>query len=292
MKRSAALRLSLALFIFGTIGIFRHYIPLSSTLIAFVRGTVGTLFLLLVMLLQKKRPDRAALREHFLLLLLSGAAIGFNWILLFEAYRFTSVAVATLCYYMAPIFLILLSVPLLKEKLTGRSICCCVLALAGMVMVSGVLSGQMPTAGETKGILFGLAAAALYAVVMLINKKITGLPAFERTVSQLGFASLVLLPYLLLTEKTAVSIPENQLTLPVLLLLLAVGILHTGIAYWLYFGAMEHLPARTIGILSYIDPVVAILLSALFLAEPLGLWGGIGSVLIIGAALLSELRKE
>ena len=87
-----------AMSIFGTVGIFVRYIPMASAPIAFFRGLVGFLFLLAVMALSGKKPDRQSIRENGKILLLSGAAIGANWILLFEAYRYTTVAVAKIIH--------------------------------------------------------------------------------------------------------------------------------------------------------------------------------------------------
>lgn len=270
--------------IFGTIGILRRYIPLSSSLIALVRGIIGSLFLLTVLRLSKKGLNRAAIRKNLVYLALSGAAIGFNWILLFEAYNYTSVATATLCYYLAPILVILASPVVLKEALTGKKVMCAVSALVGMVLVSGVLDAGFSGVAEMKGILFGLSAAVLYASVILMNKKMVGVPAYDKTILQLSLASIALLPYVLLTENwAAVSFSPLSVTL-----LLIAGIVHTSIAYWLYFGSMEHLHSHTVALLSYMDPILAIVLSMVFLREPMSVEAAIGAVLILGAAYLSE----
>ena len=270
--------------IFGTIGILRRYIPLSSSLIALVRGIIGSLFLLTVLRLSQKGLNRAAMRKNLVYLALSGAAIGFNWILLFEAYNYTSVATATLCYYLAPILVILASPLVLKEALTGKKVMCAVSALVGMVLVSGVLDAGFSGVAEMKGILFGLSAAVLYASVILMNKKMVGVPAYDKTILQLSLASIALLPYVLLTENwAAVSFSPLSVTL-----LLIAGIVHTGIAYWLYFGSMEHLHSHTVALLSYMDPILAIVLSMVFLREPMSVEAAIGAVLILGAAYLSE----
>ena len=266
--------------IFGTIGVVRRYIPLSSAAIAAARGLVGAVFLLLLRLLRRKKLDRAAVRANLWRLILSGAIIGFNWIALFEAYQYTTVAVATLCYYMAPVFVIMLSPLVLKDKLTARKGICAALAVAGMVLVSGVLDAG---GGSLRGVLLGLLAAALYASVILINKRMTPMPAMDRTVIQLAAAGVVVLPYAILTGGGG-----EALTLGTLGLLAVICIVHTGFAYALYFGSMEGLPAHTIALLSYIDPVVAVVLSAVALDEPLTLWTMVGAVLILGAAVLGE----
>lgn len=274
-----------SMFLFGTIGIFVHFLPLPSAFIAMVRGFVGAAFLLLLMAAKKQRPDRIAIKKNLPVLLLSGTALGINWILLFEAYNNTSIATATLCYYFAPIIVILVSPLLLKEKLTVKKLICVLVALVGMVFVSGVLNAEFSAGKDFVGVLFGLGAACFYASVMILNNKLHDIEAYDRTVMQLGVAGIVLLPYVLLTQHVAAA----DFTVSVIILLAVVGIVHTGFTYALYFASMKDLPAQTVAIFSYLDPVVAILLSALFLKEPLGVFGIIGAVLVLGAAIVSEL---
>ncbi len=277
------LKLTASMCIFGTIGLFVKFIPLPSSVIACVRGLTGALFLFLVCLLTKKKFDLESVRKNLLLLCISGGAIGINWILLFEAYRYTTVAVATLCYYMAPVFIIILSPLVLKEKMTAKKLLCIAVALFGMLLVSGVIREGVPS--DLRGILLGLGAAAVYASIIFMNKKISGVPAFDKTIIQLLSAGVVVLPYCLVTVG-----PEELSAKPVeLILLAAVGIIHTGVAYLLYFGSMSTINSQTIAILSYVDPALAVILSAAVLREKLDVFGIIGAVLIIGAALISEL---
>ena len=317
-KKSLIMLIS-AMLIFGTIGIFRRYIDLSSGLLAFLRGVIGAAFLLAVMLIMgrraenrtgEKRPagaDKNGVSVSLLeaeaagesisihgktisalklgLLILSGGLIGINWMLLFEAYNHTTVAVATLCYYMQPTIVILLSAVIFRERLNVKKICCALAAIVGMILVSGVIGGSSLPEGNSKGVILGLGAALFYSAVVLLNKKIGSMDVYVKTVIQLISASLVLVPYLVLTEDiSAVSMDGMEI-----LMILIVGLLHTGIAYALYFGSMAGLRAQTIAIFSYIDPVTALILSVLILGEPFNAGGAIGAVLIIGAAVISEI---
>ena len=275
-----------SMLIFGTIGIFRRYIPLPSAFLAFSRGILGGLFILAFLKLKGRKPEGKLSAQTVLWLAVSGAVIGVNWILLFEAYNYTTVAVATLCYYMQPTIVVLLSPVIFKEKLTLRKGACAAVAVAGMVLVSGVIGGGGLQAGDPRGILFGLGAAVCYAVVVIMNKKITGVEAFQKTKTQLLSAGIVMIPYLLLTGGFSVG----GITAPTVILLLTVGLVHTGIAYVLYFGSFDGLKAQSAAILSYIDPVAALLFSALFLREPLSLPGIAGAIMIIGSAVISEIR--
>ena len=288
LSPSARARLSiiLAMLIWGSIGLFRRFIPLSSGLLAEVRALGGVVFLLLWTAIRRQKITLPSLRKNALPLLLSGSFIGINWILLFEAYRYTSVAVATLCYYMAPMIVMLLAPFLLHERLTKKKLICLGVSLIGMAMVSGVFGSN--DGSSLRGISLGLAAAVFYASVILTNKRISGIASMDRTVAQLGVAALIVLPYALLTgEMTALSMDANAL-----LMLLIVMIVHTGAAYALYFSSMDRLPAQTTALMSYIDPVSAILLSALVLKEAMNPVSVIGTVLVLGAVIACELPER
>ncbi len=287
-ETNAKASLILAMTIFGTIGIFRKYIPLSSGIVAWVRGVLGVAYLLTFIKIKKIPMDKQAIKNHLKILLISGGFIGLNWVLLFESYRYTSVAVATLCYYMAPIFVMIASPFLLKEKLSAKKAVCVVVALIGMVFVSGVLDSGISNLSELKGILFGLGAAALYASVVMMNQKLREVPTYDKTIMQLGGAAVVLVPYILLVEDLSAVV----LTPLIVVMLVIVGVVHTGIAYALYFGSMNDLKAQTVALFSYIDPIVAIILSALFLKEPMTVLGIIGAVLVLGATMISELPEK
>ncbi|MBR5321888.1 MAG: DMT family transporter [Clostridia bacterium] len=282
----AKLSLILSMFIFGTIGIFRKYVPLSSGLLAISRGYIGALFLIfLIVVIKKNKISFKAIKNNLFLLCLSGVFIGINWILLFESYQYTSVATATLCYYMAPVFVIVASPFLFKEKITLKKVICVIVALVGMVLVSGIIETGFTGIGELKGILLGLGAAAFYASVIVLNKKIENVPIYDKTTVQLASAATVLVPYSIFVEDNS----NVEITPIVIIMLLVVGVVHTGFTYALYFGTIEKLNTQTVALFSYIDPIVAIILSAVILSEKMSIFGAIGAVLILGSTMISEL---
>lgn len=284
--KSAKFQLISAMSIFGTIGIFVHCIPLSSAAVAFTRAVLGFAFLLLITFATDKRPSLKDIRKNLVLLIASGAAIAFNWILLFESYKHTTVSTATVCYYLAPLLLLLFS-PILGERLTAKKLLCVGVALVGLVFVSGVVDKGLPSFAEIQGILLGVGAAILYATVMFLNKKLSPISAYDKTIVQLGSSAVVILPYLLLTE---------PIVFPALngvqwILLLVVGIVHTGISYTMYFDSLKKLNTTTVAVFSYLDPVIAVILSAVLLKEHMTVANIIGTVLILGSALYSELSN-
>lgn len=276
-----------SMLMFGSLGIVRRYIPLSSAMLAMCRGVLGSVFLLFFVLVRGgklKLPERrTALR-----LVLTGAIMGLNWMLLFEAYNYTTVAAATMCYYMQPTIVILLSPLVFRERLGAKRLACAGAAIVGMLFVSGVLSGGAGQMQDIRGIIFGLGAAVFYATVIILNKKVVVEDIYAKTIIQLAGAALVMIPYVLITE----GVPELALTPADIGLVLLVGVVHTGVTYALYFGSMQRLRAQTVAVLSYIDPVFALLLSAAVLHESLTPLGIVGAVLIIGSAIISETAKE
>lgn len=290
MKTSSArFPLAASMLIFGTIGLLRRFIALPSAVIACFRGLLGCALLLLFQRLRGKKPDLPALRRTLPVLLLSGGLIGLNWMLLFEAYRYTSIAVATLCYYMTPVLVIAVSPVFLAEPMTGKKLLCIVLATLGMVLVSGVFDADACSAGMLMGIALGLGAAVLYAAVTVLNKKLPASPdAYDKTVVQLGAAGLVMLPYLLLTDGFS-GLVFSPLSVGLLLL---AALTHTALPYALYFGALPRLPAQTVALMSYLDPITALLLSALVLHEPLSAAQLVGAALVLGATLASDVSPH
>lgn len=284
-REKQAYRMYIAsLLIVGTIGVVRRYIPLSSGLLAFARGLIGALSLSVFVLLRGGRIGHGLPGRKLGALVVTGIALSFNWMLLFEAYTYTTVATATLCYYFAPTIVVLLSPLLFRERLSAKKLICAGLAVLGMILVSGVLEQGSAKSGQMRGVLFGLGAACFYAMVVILNKKITDVDPYERTVVELLASAAAMIPYLLLTE----DVSQLHIDAKLIGFVLLVGVVYTGLVYALYFGSIEYLRAQSLAILSYLDPVVALLASALVLGERLTTAGMIGAVLILGAAVVSE----
>ena len=267
--------------LYGTIGMFLRFVDLPSEAVAFYRGVIGAVFILLYRFARKERPELTAIRKNLIWLLISGMALGLNWIFLFAAYVNTTVAIASLCNYMAPIIVIALTPLVLKEKLDARKIPCIIAALIGIVLVSGVIEGGIV---GPAGVAFGLAGACCFAGIVFCNRRLSGISAFDRALMQLAISAATILPYVLIKNR-CLPLPDLRNCLIVLML----GVLQTGVAYCLYFSGMASLPVQSVAILGYIEPVVSVLCSVLFLREPLGWYGWIGAAMIIAAAAVSEL---
>lgn len=275
-----------AMVIFGTLAPFVRNIGVSSGKLALYRAVMGAGLIGIYLLAKGKNPFSGGLKREILLLLLSGGAMGINWILLFQAYRYTSVSTATLCYYFAPVIVTALSPVLFRERLTRKQLFCFAMATLGLVLITGL----EPSAGSANltGILFGLGAAVLYAAVILLNKYIRSTAGIQRTFLQFLAAIVTLIPYVAATGGVTLS----RLDSTGWMCLLVVGILHTGITYCLYFSSLKALPGQRAAILSYIDPLVAVLISVMVLREPMTWQQALGGGLILGFTLWNALPER
>lgn len=277
----AKLIFALCMGIFGTIPLFVRLIPLQSAEIALWRAVLASICILAYLMLSRKKLRLADFKGRMGMLILSGAIMGINWVTLFESYRHTTVSMATLIYYTAPILVTVASAVLMKEKISRFQALCMGMTMLGLALIVN------PT-GEGGalwlGALLAFISATLYATVIMLNRFIKDVPGVQRTLLQFGAAIGVLLPYVLLTGGPGIG----SIDVKGLLSLLTVGAFHTGLAYCLYFGAIQTLKGREIAILSYIDPVLAVLLSALFLKEPLAPVQILGGVMILLFTFLSE----
>ena len=285
-KHQAILKIAVATFMWGTVGIFRRNIALPSGLLAMLRGIIGTAFLAIFRLIKTRNIHITAGRKKGKLIL-SGALIGFDWVLLFEAFNYTSVAVATMCYYMQPIIVALASPYVTKTKLTRRQLICALVAIFGMVLVSDVLNTGIKAPSEIKGILLGLGTAVLYAIVIFMNQDFSDIEASDKTILQLLSASVCIFPYVLIKDHPfSITYTSSDIINTLLL-----GIFVTGLAYSLYFDAMKFLSALETASFSYIDPVTALFFSALFLNEKMTIVQGLGATLILVSTLVSQLSS-
>ncbi|MBR2001550.1 MAG: EamA family transporter [Firmicutes bacterium] len=271
---------------FGTLAPFVRNINVSSGELALYRAILAASLIAVVLLATKQRIPFEKIKKEVPLLLASGVAMGINWILLFEAYKYTTVSAATLSYYFAPVIVTVVCPILFKEKLTKKQILCFVMSTVGLVMITGI--GDMGGSRGMIGILFGLGAACFYATVILLNKFIKNVEGIHRTFLQFLSAIVVLIPYVMLTSGVTLGNLDGFGWFN----LLIVGLVHTGVTYCLYFSSLKELPGQKAAILSYIDPLVAVLISVTILNETMTMSQVFGGILILGFTLWNELSPK
>lgn len=269
VKINAKIMLSISMAIFGTLGIFTRNIAVSSGELALDRAILAAALIFVYLIVTKQKIDFRSIKKEMLLLLLSGVAMGINWILLFGAYKYTTISAATLSYYFAPVIVTAVCPILFKEKLSGKQMICFLMSTLGLVLITGI--GDLSNGNDFIGILFGLGAALFYATVILLNKFIENVEGIHRTFLQFLSAIVILFPYVLVTS----GVTLGNLNLTGWVNLLIVGFIHTGVTYCMYFSSLKELPGQKAAILSYIDPLVAVLIAVAILGETMTIWQGI-----------------
>lgn len=282
-QMNAKVMLSAAMAIFGTLGLFTRNITVSSGELALYRAIMAAVLIFGFLVATKQKINFQDIRKEIPLLLFSGMAMGINWILLFQAYKYTTISVATLSYYFAPVIVTVVCPFLFHEKLTKKQWICFVMSTVGLVLIIGMENiGQ--GGSDMIGILFGLGAAGFYATVILLNKFIKKVTGIHRTLLQFIAAIIILVPYVACTGGSTLGTMNGKGWI----CLLVVGLVHTGITYCLYFSALKDLKGQEAAILSYIDPLVAVLVSVLILGEKMTILQAIGGIFILGFTLWNE----
>ena len=286
-EKSSRLLFISSMAVFGTIAVFIRNIPLPSSEIALYRALLAAFLIGMFLLFKKRSLPFKEIKKALPALLFSGVAMGINWILLFEAYNYTSVSSATLSYYFAPVLVTIVSPFFFKEKLNAKQIICFVMSTLGIVLITG-FSKSAEGSSDILGIALGLGAATFYATVIILNKFIKDIDGITRTFLQFLAAIVTLIPYVAFTCGVNVSLLDTK----GLICLLILGFFHTGIAYCMYFSSLKDMSGQKVAILSYIDPVVAVLISVFFLHEGMNIWQCIGGAMILGFTLWNELTPK
>ena len=276
------LKYLISVFIFGTIGCFLHYVDADNSFVVLCMDLLGALFIALVLIFKKDKIDFIGIKNNLVLLIISGIAVGLNWIFLFTGYRYL-VSLTSLCNYTAPIIVLLISVMFFNEKINYTQVCCIVAAFFGIILISGILSSNK---GDYHAIVFGLLAALCFVVIVLVNKRIKNVKPLEKTAFQLFISALTVLPMVLINHSIPTSIDTRSIIIIIIL-----GLVHMGLAYSLYFDSIYDIPASKIAVLGYVEPVTAVISGVLILKENLNLAVILGALLIIGSSIISELSN-
>ncbi|AHM58146.1 putative transporter YxxF (plasmid) [Peptoclostridium acidaminophilum DSM 3953] len=282
------IRVVISMLIWGSIGLLVRGINLPSMGIAFLRAVTASAFLGVLGIWMLNKDSKAAIKSNIKPLMITGLAMGFNWLFLFQAYKYTTISNATLSYYFAPVFIAVLSPLVLGEKFTAKKISSVFAAMLGLYLILSSQSAQPVETGfnHMLGIAYGLAGAAFYAVIILTSKRMKGISGFETSLVQLATAAIVMLPVTLINVGAGAILGMDMTSW---LLILTLGILHTGIAYANYFSAIRDIDGQSIAVLSYIDPISAVVLASMVFGEVMTLQQILGGLLILGSTLFSQL---
>ncbi len=277
---SDSLKYFISVFLYGTLGFFLAFIDVNSEFVVFCRGTFGCLFILVLLAIKKQKLDIEAIKKNFIYLVICGISLGLNEIFLFMGYKY-AVSLASLGNYTAPITIIILSAILYKDKLSIKQVLCILASFIGIVCLTGVFSDNN---SDIRGLIFGLCGSIGFVTLVFMNKKLKDIGPYDKTIVQLLFSSFTTLPLIFINESYLISYDIKTISI-----LLMLGIIHTGFAYCLYFDSINTLSPIKIAIIGYVEPVMSVLIGALFLNESMDTYAIVGTLLILGSAIISEL---
>ncbi|MBR1453698.1 MAG: EamA family transporter [Lachnospiraceae bacterium] len=290
-NRKERIRLALICMAFGTIGAVAHFIALPSATIVFYRAFLGGAFLIVNLFLQGKKIDSISIKNNLILLTFLGLCLGFNWVFQFESFKASTVAIGTVCYNTMPIFLIIFSAIIFKEKIALKTIICIIVALIGVILVSNVVTTGIRS-NQVVGCIYGIIGAIFYATAVTLNRKLKNVTAYDRLIYQFFISIIMMAFYIAFLQKGTFLFPSDisrkDLIIGIVALLL-LGLFHTGFCYVHYFNAISVLPARDVAIFTFIDPVVALFLSYFALKEEMTALQFVGAMLIIISMFANEI---
>lgn len=276
-----------SLLMFGSNGIVASAIALPSSEVVLTRTLLGALLLVAALTVSNRRSgDRLASLDHprqAASLAVSGAALGISWIFLFAAYRLIGVGVATLAYYIGPVIVMALSPVLFREHLTPVKLMgfAAVVAGAFLVVAQGGAGSINPA-----GLALGGMAALMYAAMVVFSKRASDVGGVEAATIQIVASFAAVAVYSVATGQLPAASALVSADLPAVLTL---GLVNTGLGCYLYFSAMGDLPVQRVAVFGYLEPLSAVVLSALVLGEAMGPVRILGAALIIGGAASCEL---
>jgi len=267
--------------IWGSVGIFARYSNLSGLKLAFYRVLLGSLIFLFFYTLNdsgwvKKAFSEIKPKVHLVFLL--GAVLGLNWVFFFSAVLYTDIAKATLIYYLAPIIVVMFSAIFLKEEITTKRIILIFIALLGAFII-GTQGEISLKSKDFLGIIFAFLGALFYASVTILGRYLRDIESSYLTFFQLFFATLILFPLVGAFEGLKISLYS-------LSVVGIIAIVHTSFALLIYMGGLKEVEANEAALLSYIDPLSAVVYALLIFGEVPTVRTIIGGGLILLASAL------
>lgn len=272
--RTGSLQMIAAMLISGTIGALVVFSQQPIANVVFWRCVFATITLFILGILSGNWRSHLN-RKVVLIAALGGVALVVNWLLLFAAYSRTSIGLATVLYNTQPLMLVGMGVFILKEKVSRSRWLWLAASFVGMLL--GLSSGLSHdgNSGWLLGIVMALGAAFFYALTALITRQLKGVPPQQIALVQVAVGTLLLLPLVDF---------QQQMTLTHWGIVAMLGIVHTGIMYQLLYGAIQKLPTSITASLSFIYPIVAVIVDSFVFNHSLSPIQFIGGAMILLAA--------
>ncbi len=273
-----------AMLLYGTNGTVAHFITLNSYEIVLCRAALGGLFLFLVLLVKRQPFVFKGLEKSWAFLAASSVTMGFGWLFLFEAFAQIGVSLAILLNYLGPIFVMMAAPILFHEHITRVKILGLASVVIGMVLVNGA---DVQAHGVSWGLFCGLMSGITYGSNLILAKKAVGIPGMQNAACQLAGAFVIIAIFTAIFHTGTIQLDGTNIAA-----ILVLGVVNSGLACCFCFTSMQHLPAQSISICSYIEPLSALAFAALFLGEVLTPIQWAGAAFILGGIMGAELWER
>ncbi len=284
-RTRGTLEMAAAMFLSGTLGFFVVESGQAAYNVVFLRCLFGAIFLGLYCLARGFFKDTGLNRKTLLMTALGGVAIVSNWILLFSSYKLASISISTAVYHTQPFFLLIIGAVILREAIPHNKIAWIALAFAGVLMVSDLDLASFTLSSEyVLGLGLALSAAVLYAIATMIAKQLKGIRPHLIALIQVTIGIFMLLPFASFADMAAAGgIQWSYLVI--------LGAVHTCLMYILMYSAFQKLPTPIIAVMSFIYPVVAIMVDYIFYDQSLSMmqFVGIGTIMFASFAVNQNL---
>ncbi len=280
------IKLVLVMIIWGSLGVFTRSIPLSALNLAFLRALIALPVLFTVLKIKKrdsKKINLVLLKPY----LISGVLLGFGWLTLFYGFKHTSISSAVIIYNMCPVYVMIAAPLILKESISKIQITVIATSFLGLSLI---VSNNLLEGYGYMGMALSAISGMLYAAIVLINRGIkTRVDNQTATFAQIFTAMIVLLPFVL-AEGNILTVVTLDIRAIIYTLLL--GVLHTGLAYTLFFSLSTQMQSVELVAYSYLEPLFGILFSVLVIGEQLTMLQIVGGILILGSTYIGEILKS
>lgn len=278
------IKLVFVMIIWGSLGVFTRSIPLSALSLSFLRALIALPILFIVMKMKKANKVKCSLLKPYII---SGVLLGFGWLTLFYGFKHTSISSAVIIYNMCPVYVIIAAPIVLKETISKIQIAVIFISFLGLFLIIG---HNLTEGYGYMGLILSAISGMLYATIVLINRSIkVRVDNQTATFVQIFTAMTVLLPFVLFEGNIFTVVRLDALAVIYTILL---GILHTGMAYTMFFSIYEHMKSVEIVSFSFLEPLFGILFSVIFVGERLTLLQTFGGILILGSTYIGEIFKD
>lgn len=285
MNVPAIAKLTTAMAIFGSIGFFTIHTGIPAVELVFVRCIFATLFLSAMWYFTGGHKTEAWRKKEVLQTCLCGIFLVLNWVFLFKAFEEMSISVTITIYNLAPIFVLIFGTLFLKERMTIQGLLATIVCFIGSILIVGIENFQSIHQLMNSGFIWALLSALCYALTMITSKTVQNLSPFAMTFIQTAIGIIMLLPFC----DFAVF---NGLSTSNWIYIVGTGLIHTGFVYYLFFDSIRSLPTFLVSVLTFVDPVVAILLDIVLLSFSPTYLQTLGIILIFGSIFYTVRPKK